>query len=96
MTHLETIWQDKHVIVYSMMSKSGKLHAHVRRWIGRIGIVMRESKNNQLIVKFGISPYKKKYIAIPPGCLKQLGDEDFTIVLPKNKGTKIHGNANTV
>lgn len=96
MTNLEKIWADKHVFVYSMMSKSGKIHSYVRRWIGRIGVVVRESKNNQLLVKFGISQYKRKYIAIPPGCLKQLGDEDFRIALSNKKISKPYGNTNSI
>ena len=95
MTHLETIWHNKHVFVYSMMSKSGKIHSHVKKWVGKIGIVMRESKNNQLLIKFNISTHKRKYISIPPGCVKLLGDEDFAFVLPKyKKGTNTNGNTN--
>lgn len=85
MTHLESIWNDKHVFVHSMMSKSGKIHTHVRKWIGKIGIVVRESKNNQLLVKFNITTHKRKYIAIPPGCLVELGDENLVFVLPKQR-----------
>ena len=51
MTYLECIWKDKSIMIVSLMSKNGKIHSRIKPWIGRVGIVVKESKNNQLLVR---------------------------------------------
>lgn len=96
MTYLECIWQDKPVFVYSLLSKSSKIHAHVKQWIGKSGVVLGESKNNQLLVQFTVSIYHRRTVAIPPGCLMLLDDVDFAIKTKKRKGNKVNGNTNSI
>lgn len=64
MTYQETIWKNKYVWVVSLMSKSGKMHRYVKKYIGRGGFVLGESKNNMLLIRF-----KTHTRAIPAGCV---------------------------
>ena len=64
MTHQEALWQGKYVWVVSLMSKSGRMHRYVRKYVGRGGKVLRESKNNMLLIQF-----KNHKRAIPAGCV---------------------------
>lgn len=71
MTYLECIWKDKSIMIVSLMSKNGKIHSRIKPWIGRVGIVVKESKNNQLLTRIRLSE-KIVYISIPPGCVIDL------------------------
>ncbi len=64
MTYQEALWKDKYVCVVSLMSKSGKMHRYVRRYVGRGGKVMGEAKNNMLLIQF-----RNHTRAIPAGCV---------------------------
>lgn len=68
-TYQECIWQDKTVLVVSMMSKSGKVHTYVKRFVGRRGYVLGEAKNGMLLIRFQMSKRFKKTISIPSGCV---------------------------
>lgn len=65
MTYQEVLWQGKLVWVTGILSKSGKIHRYVRLYVGRGGMVKRESKNGMLLVSFG----NNRVRAIPAGCL---------------------------
>ena len=71
MTYLECIWKDKVVLIVSLLSKNGKVHSRIKPWIGRTGIVVKESKNNQLLVRIRLNK-RIAYISIPPGCVIDL------------------------
>jgi hypothetical protein len=64
MTYQEALWQGKYVWVVSLMSKSGKMHRYVRRYVGRGGQVIREAKNGMLLIQF-----KNHTRCIPAGCV---------------------------
>lgn len=68
MTYQEALWKDKYVWVVGMLSKSGKLHRYVQKYVGRGGVVLKESKNGMLLVRF-----KTHTRAIPAGCLTVYG-----------------------
>ena len=65
MTYQEVLWQGHLVWVTGMISKSGKAHRYVRKFIGRGGVVKGEAKNGMLLIDFG----KNKKRAIPAGCV---------------------------
>jgi hypothetical protein len=64
MTYQEVLWQGKYVWIVSIMSKSGKMHRYVRKYVGRGGMVLGESKNNMLLIQF-----KNHTRCIPAGCV---------------------------
>lgn len=68
MTYQEAIWKGRYVWVTGILSKSGKLHRDYRKYVGRGGMVLGESKNNMLLVQF-----KNHTRAIPAGCLAEYG-----------------------
>lgn len=76
-TYQECIWQDKTVLVVSMMSKSGKVHAYVKRFVGRRGYVLREAKNGMLLIRFQMTKYFRKTISIPAGCVIEWAEVPF-------------------
>ena len=65
MTYQEVLWQDKLVWVTGIVSKSGKCHRYVRKYVGRGGVVLREAKNGMLQVQFKRNQVRN----IPAGCL---------------------------
>ena len=76
-TYQECIWQDKTVLVVSMMSKSGKVHSYVKRFVGRRGYVLREAKNGMLLIRFQMSKHFRKTISIPAGCVIEWTEVHF-------------------
>lgn len=68
MTNQEVLWQGKMVLVVGILSRSGRLHYQLRKYVGRGGIVLGESKNNQLLIRFG-----NHTRAIPAGCVAEYG-----------------------
>ena len=69
MTYQEALWQGKYVWIVSLMSKSGKMHRYVRKYVGRGGLVLGEAKNGMLLIQFknhhGIAHTR----CIPAGCV---------------------------
>lgn len=70
MTYQECIWKDKSVLVVSLLSKSRKVHMYVRKFVGKTGVVVGESKNGMLLIRFK-GNHKTRYRAIPAGCVIQ-------------------------
>lgn len=68
MTLQEILWENKLVTVVSILSKSGKLHYSLRKFIGLTGQVQGEAKNGMLLVKFS-----KQTRCIPAGCVVEYG-----------------------
>lgn len=68
MTYQEVLWQGKYVWVTGILSKSNKMHYDLRKYVGRGGVVVKESKNNQLLVKFA-----NHTRCIPAGCVAEYG-----------------------
>ncbi len=64
MTYQEALWKNKYVWVVGLMSRSGKMHRYVRKYVGRGGFVLGEAKNNMLLIQF-----KNHTRAIPAGCV---------------------------
>jgi len=64
MTYQEALWKNKRVWVVSIMSKSGRMHRYVRKYIGRSGMVLGEAKNNMLLIQF-----RNHTRCIPAGCV---------------------------
>ncbi len=64
MTYQEALWQGKYVWIVSLMSKSGKMHRYVRRYVGRGGLVLGEAKNGMLLIQF-----TNHTRCIPAGCV---------------------------
>lgn len=77
MTYQECLWQGKTVLVVSIMSKSGKVHIYVKRFVGRQGIVLGEAKNGMLLIRFQMSKYFRKTISIPAGCVIECTEVQF-------------------
>ena len=65
MTYQEVLWQGKLVWVTGIVSRSGKCHRYVRKFVGRGGMVIGEAKNGMLLIQFG----KGRRRAIPAGCV---------------------------
>lgn len=65
MTYQEVLWQGKLVWVTGIVSRSGKCHRYVRKFVGRGGVVKREAKNGMLLIDFG----RNRERAIPAGCV---------------------------
>ncbi len=76
MTAQETLWAGKKVLVVSMVSKSGKVHYYLRKYVGMHGRFVREAKNGMLLIRFAS---KKGNIdrSIPAGCCMQTGTKDL-------------------
>ncbi len=83
MTHQESIWNGKYVLVVSLVSKSGKVHMPVRKYVGRTGRFVREAKNGMLLVRFEEASSNKD-VSIPAGCCMKL-DWSSKQTLPKSK-----------
>ncbi len=64
MTLQEVLWQGKFVWVVSILSKSGKIHRYVRKYVGRGACILGEAKNGMLLLQF-----KNHTRAIPAGCV---------------------------
>lgn len=69
MTYQEVLWQGKYVWVTGIVSKSGKCHRYVRKFVGRGGMVLGEAKNGMLLIQFGKDRQRDKRRAIPAGCV---------------------------
>jgi hypothetical protein len=68
MTYQEVLWKGKIVWVTGILSYSGRMHMNLKKYVGRAGMVIGESKNGQLLVKF-----KGHTRCIPAGCLTEYG-----------------------
>jgi hypothetical protein len=68
MTNQEVLWKGKTVWIVGILSRSGRLHYGLRKYVGRGGLVVGESKNNQLLIQFG-----NHTRAIPAGCVAEYG-----------------------
>lgn len=64
-------------MVVSMMSKSGKFHTYVKRFVGRRGYVLGEAKNGMLLIRFQMSNHFRKTISIPAGCVIEWTEVPF-------------------
>lgn len=71
MTYQEVLLQGKVVLVTGMVSRSGKCHKYVKKYVGRQGCVIGEAKNGMLLVAFG-----NRSRAIPAGCVTR--DDEVT------------------
>lgn len=60
----EVDWMGRPVWITGIVSKSGKLHTYVKRYVGRIGCVEGTAKNGMVLVRMGSIRR-----AIPAGCL---------------------------
>ena len=68
MTYLEVHWKFKLVTITSIVANSGKIHLYLKKYVGRSGIVIGESKCGRLLIQFK-SPNKSHNRAIPAGCV---------------------------
>ena len=68
MTYQEAIWKGKYVWITGILSKSGRVHMPLRKYVGKGGRVVGESKCGRLLVQF--SNHKR---AIPAGCVTEYG-----------------------
>lgn len=68
MTLQEILWENKLVTVTGILSRSGKLHYSLRKFVGLTGKVRGEAKNGMLLVEF-----TKQIRAIPAGCVVEYG-----------------------
>lgn len=64
MTYQEALWKGRYVWVVSLMSRSGRMHRYVRKYVGRGGLVKGDAKNGMLLIQF-----KNHARAIPAGCV---------------------------
>ena len=69
MTYQEALWQGKYVWIVSLMSKSGKMHRYVRKYVGRGGLVLGEAKNGMLLIQFKNHHGIARTRCIPAGCV---------------------------
>ena len=68
MTYQEVLWKGKIVWVTGILSRGGRMHHTLRKYVGRAGMVQGESKNGQLLVQF-----KGHTRCIPAGCVSLYG-----------------------
>lgn len=69
MTPQEIIWKNRQVRVIGILSRSGKIHMNLRRYVGRVGTVLGEAKNNMLLIEFTSSRHRLHTRSIPAGCV---------------------------
>lgn len=67
-TYQECLYKDKAVYVTGMVSRSGKIHRYVRKFVGRSAWVLGEAKNGMLLLEFK-QGYGRVRRAIPAGCV---------------------------
>jgi len=67
MTYQEALWQGKYVWVTGILSKRGRIHMSLRPYVGCGGMVLKESKNGQLLVQFRQNHTR----CIPAGCIAE-------------------------
>jgi hypothetical protein len=67
-TYQEAIWKGKYVWITGILSKSGRVHMRLRKYVGQGGQVVGESKGGQLLVRF-----HNHTRAIPAGCVTEYG-----------------------
>ena len=84
MTYLESVYKDKIVVVTGIKSNRGVLHPRIRKYVGRAGTVVGESKNGQLLVRFKLLRSRSHLRAIPPGCVSKLDEVRFSKDYPAN------------
>ena len=94
MTYLEVIWKDAVVVVTGIKSNRGIIHPYVRRYVGRSGTVISESKNNQLLIKFRING-RPRTRSIPPGCVSKLEEVRFSRLTESRKSKTITASKGT-
>ena len=68
MTYQEVLWKGKYVWIVGIQSRSGRMHMRLRKYVGRGGMVVGESKNGQLLIRF-----KNHTRCIPAGCVVEYG-----------------------
>lgn len=68
MTQQEVLWKGRFVWVVGILSRNGRLHYDLRKYVGRGGAVLGESKNGRLLIQFG-----NHTRAIPAGCVAEYG-----------------------
>lgn len=73
MTYQEVLWLNKRVQLIKSRGKSGKEHS-LKNYIGLSGVVLKESKNGQLLVYFELSSLfnvvaEGRIRAIPASCV---------------------------
>lgn len=71
MTYQEGIWKGKIVWVVSMMTKNGRIHRYLRKYVGMGGVVLCEAKNGMLLVEFGGTVRHAR--CIPSSCVVEYG-----------------------
>lgn len=67
-TYQECLYKDKAVYVTGIVSKSGKIHRYVRKFVGRSAWVNGEAKNGMLLLEFK-NGYGRHVRSIPAGCV---------------------------
>lgn len=75
-TYQECLYKDKAVYVVGMTSRSGKVHRYVRKFVGRTGWVIGQSKNGMLLLEFK-KGYGRECRAIPAGCVQPVTEVEF-------------------
>ena len=64
------------VLVTGMKARSGKIHRHVRKYVGRSAWLIGRSKNGQALLEFKIG-YVTHLRAIPWGCIELRTEAQF-------------------
>ena len=78
MTYQDRIWKGKTVWVVSIMSKQGRIHRYLKKYIGRGGYVLGTSKNNMLLIEFGSTSSKSRHTrSIPASCVTLYGTKQI-------------------
>jgi hypothetical protein len=68
MTYQEALWKGRYVWITGILSKRGRVHMPLRKYVGLGGMVVGESKCGRLLVRF--SDHTR---AIPAGCVTEYG-----------------------
>lgn len=82
-TYQECLYQDKAVYVTGMVSRSGKVHRYVRKFVGRTAWVIREAKNGMLLLEFK-KGYGREWRAIPAGCVELVTEVKYAGIPAEN------------
>lgn len=76
MTYQECIYKGKKVMITGIISRSGKLHSHVTRYVGSICRVLGDAKNGMLLLHVPIGRFHPTFrkISVPAGCVTLISE----------------------
>lgn len=78
MSYHPSVFEERIVVVVSIMSQNKRIHLGLKKYVGRAGRVIATSKNNMLLVEFSNANRKmrtyRELRCIPSSCVVRYGD----------------------